>query len=226
MKPDPSWTPADFEDLPDASPSGVQWAVFLVHLFIGIGISAYVYVSDIGSWFTGIGVVTPILLCALGIIFYLMPNENWYRTEMIPYLSGKLKPREEEMERFLQYHRRLRAMVLPLGWLAIVLCQIIWTSTTMVMIPLAAVHRIFADALIFVMIGTVILYLALILGILTFSERLLESIHSDIIHILEFENEWRQEIQKREKERMKEEKQRGLDRRWRKRMPLHWEESA
>jgi hypothetical protein len=188
--------------------------------------STYIYVSEIESWFTGIGVVTPILLCTLGIIFYLMPNENWYRTEMIPYLSSKLKPREEEIERFLQYHRRLRAMVLPLGWLAIVLCQFIWTGITIVMIPLAAVHRIFADALIFVMIGTVILYLALILGILTLSERLLESIHPDIIHILEFENEWRQEIQKREKERMKEEKERGRDRRWRKRMPLHWGESA
>lgn len=200
--------------------------MFLVHLLGGIGISAYTYIYDIGSWFTGIGVVTPILLCALGIFFFLLPNETWYRTEMIPYLSSKLKPREEEMDRFLQYHRRLRTMVLSLGWLAIILCQFIWTFITMLMIPLAAVHRIFADALIFVMIGTVMLYLALILGILTVSERLLESIHSDIIDILDFENEWRRETQKREKERMKEERERGRDRRWRKRMPLHWGESA
>jgi len=226
LKPDHSWTPADFDDLSDPSASGVQWAVFLVHLFCGIGVSAYIYISDIGSWFTGIGVVTPILLCALGIIFYLMPNETWYRSEMIPYLSSKLKPQEEEMERLLQYHRRLRTIILPLGWLAIVLCQSVWTYATMLMLPIAAVHRIFADALIFVMIGTVMLFLAMILGILTVSERLLESIHSDIIHILEFEAAWRKEIQKREKERIQEEKQRERDKRWRKRMPLHWGESA
>ena len=92
----------------------------------------------------------------------------------------------------------------------------------MLMIPLAAVHRIFADSLIFVMIGIVMLFLVMILGILTVSERLLGSIHSDIIHLLDFENAWREETQRSEKDRIKEEKQRGRDKRWRKRMPLHW----
>ena len=222
MKPDHSWTPAEFEDLPASSPSTLQWVVLLVHFLGAFGISAYAYMSDFGTWFTGFGVVTPTLLGTLGIIFLLMPNENWYRNEMLPYISHRLKPREEEKERFLQYHRRLRIIVLPLAWLAIVLCQSLWTYTTMLMIPLAAVHRIFADLLIFVMIGTLVLFLAIILGILTVTEHVLESIHSEIAHMLEFENAWREETQRRKKDRIKEEKQRGRDKRWRKRMPLHW----
>ncbi|MHA2601452.1 MAG: hypothetical protein AM324_004885 [Candidatus Thorarchaeota archaeon SMTZ1-83] len=221
MNPGHSWIAAEFDDLPATSPSAVQWSVCLVHLFCGIGISAHIYVSDIGFWFTGLGVVTPILLVTLGIIFLVMPNEKWYRNVMVPYLSSRLNPKEEEKELFLQYHRRLRTVALPLGWLAIVVCQFLWTYTTMLMIPLAAVHRIFADSLIFVMIGIVMLFLVMILGILTISERLLGSIYSDIIHLLEFENAWREEKQRREKDRMKEEKQRGRDKRWRKRMPLH-----
>ncbi len=222
MKTEHGWTPADLDDLPDPSPSGTQRGVLLAHLLGGIGISVYVYMTDIGSWFIGVGVVAPILLCTLGFIFYLMPSDNWYRCEMIPYVRVKLKPEEEEMQRFLQYHRRLKALIFPLGLLAIILCQSVWTCTTMLMVSLATVDRIFADALIFVMIGTVVLYLALILGILTLSERLLDSIYSDITHILDFETVWRKEMQKRDKERIQEEKQRGRDRRWRKRMPLDW----
>jgi hypothetical protein len=222
LEPEHSWTAAEFEELGDQSPSPVQWAVLLVHLISGIGISAYTYIFDIGFWFVGLGLVAPILLASLGIIFWLMPNENWYRSEMVPYLTRKLMPREGQLERFLQYHRRLRILLYILGWVAVLVCQSLWTCAAMLMIPLVAVQRLFGDLLILVMIGAVLLFLAMIVGILTLSERLLESTTSDIKHIIEFENEWRAEIQRREKERTEEEKQRGRDRRWRKRMPLHW----
>jgi hypothetical protein len=195
----------DYRELEPVSKSLGQYLVAGIHFAAALLISVIQLNDGLSAWFVGYGVVTPILLIIHGCIFFIIPNDSWYRERMVPFILSIFMTTEIETDRYLQYQRRSTMLVLILGWLAILLCQMVWTFGITSILPAFATDDIlilFAGELVgwTVILGPLFLYFLLLILIALILDRLLTPRYADIKHLFDIEKKWNMERDRRAKD--------------------------
>jgi hypothetical protein len=192
----------EYEELGPCPPSIRQYLVVIIHFILAIGISLVQFQAGLDAWFQGFGIVTPILLSANGLIYTMTGNQQWYREQMVPFLSGIVTVTEIEGERYMTYHRRIGWYTLVLGWFAILTCQMAWTLGLTVVMPAFSggdfITRLIGELVAYAVIfGPFILYGVLIIVIFRVFDQILPSRNQHIRHLLEIERKWSKERRRR-----------------------------
>ena len=195
----------DYKELEPVRRSLGQYLIIVIHLAAALLISVIQLNDGLNAWFVGYGVVTPILLIIHGCIFFIIPNDLWYRERMVPFILSIFMTTEIETDRYLQYQRRSTMLVLILGWLAILLCQMVWTFGITSILPAFATDDIlilFAGELVgwTVILGPLFLYFLLLILIALILDRLLTPRYTDIKHLFDIEKKWNMERDRRAKD--------------------------
>ena len=178
--------------------------VLFLHLLAAIVLSVTQFASGLDVWFYGLGVATPILLIINGFAYSFFENDSWYKEEMVPYLSRIVSTTEIETDKYRQFHRRTARLMLIFGWVDIILCQLIWTwGLTVFLRSLLGedlltmiIRELFAYIVLF---GPFFLYFIILLAFGSLIDKLFLSGYDDIKHLLELENKWNRENQRRAK---------------------------
>ena len=151
---------------------------------------------------SGIGIATPLLLILHGVAYSFVQNSSWYREQMIPFMLRIITTTEIETDRYLQYHRRTARYLLVLGWIAILLCQFVWTFGLTHIIPFF-VGDDFILRFVGVLVGYVVffgpflLYFLILLLIAWILEEFFLPRYNDIEHLFDIENRWAKENKRR-----------------------------
>ena len=195
----------DYKELESSSRSMGQYFVIAIHLTAALLISIIQFNAGLSEWFLGFGILVPILLIIHGFLYSSIPNDSWYRNQMVPFILSIDMTTEIETDRYLQYQRRLTMISLILGWLVILMCQIAWTFGLTAIVPAFTGDDIltrFAGELIawVVIFGPFVLYFLLLFLVHGVLEKLLKSRYKDITHLFEIEIKWNAEKQRRTKE--------------------------
>jgi hypothetical protein len=196
-----------FEEYKELGPkitSKDQYIVALIHIIAAISISIMQFSDGLSAWFLGFGVLTPILLIVQGLLYAYMKNHQWYRDQMIPFISRIVMVTEIEADQYVRHHRRLGWYTLAIGWLAIIGCQIIWTWGFTVVLPLffgedfisRFVGEIVGYAILF---GPFFLYLFLLYVTYDLVEFSMQSRNEEIRHIFDIAGKWTEENARRAK---------------------------
>jgi hypothetical protein len=195
----------EYKDLEPIGKSLEQHLILFFHLTAAVLISMIQFSQGLTAWFSGFGVLTPILLIIHGYFLSALPNDSWYREQMVPFILSIVTPTEIETDRYLQYHHRLNRFVLILGWPAILLCQITWTFGGTVILPAFVGNDLFirflGELLAYaVLFGPFLLYFLILLLLATILDRLMQSRYKDIMYLLDIENKWNKEKSRRAKD--------------------------
>lgn len=194
----------DYKQLEPKSKSFEHYFVIVIHVAAALVISMLQFNGGISAWMLGFGIVTPTLLVFNGFAYSYFENDSWYREQMVPFMSRLITTTEIETDRYCQYHRRLARLVLIFGWLAILLTQLIWTfglsqiitpflyDVSLILISLELVTTV----LIFALVLQYFLFIMLFGVIL---EKILQSRYADIAHLIDIENKWTKENNRRAK---------------------------
>ena len=126
----------EYRPLGSKRKSAKHYLVFFVHLVVAVLFFVTQLMNGFGTWFYGTGIVTPILLIINGYSYYYLENGLWYREEMIPFISRIVTTTEIETDRYCQFHTRIASIFLVLGWISIILCNILCTIGLVVFVPL------------------------------------------------------------------------------------------
>ena len=183
-----------------------HYIIIVLHIFAAAVISLVQLSMGLDMWFYGFGIITPILLVMNGFLFSHLENDSWYREEMVPLISGIATTTESETDRLRQYHRSVAWTMLVLGWFDILLCQFIWTYGLLTIVPNFSVDslimRIPGELIAWVVIfGPFFLYFVFLIPVALILERVFLSRYSDIAHLLEIENKWTRENNRRAEEK-------------------------
>jgi hypothetical protein len=183
-----------------------HYLVLVGHIVAAFTISLIQLSIGLSVWFLGFGILTPILLILQGLFYSFLENDTWYREEMVPFISRLITTTESETDRLRQYHLRLARSVIVLGCFDIILCQLVWTYGLTVILPSFLgddlLIRFIGELLaIVVVFGPFFLYLIVMLPIASTVERIYKSRYSDIAHLLDIENKWSREDNRRAKEK-------------------------
>jgi len=168
-------------------------------------ISAFQFSYGFNAWLLGFGIVTPILLIIHGFAYSHIENSSWYREQMVPFISRVIATTEIETDRYVQYNRRCTRYILILGWLAILLCQWVWTFGLTVVMPffvgdnliLRFIGELVGYAVIF---GPFLLYFLILIAIAASVEKILRPRYKDIEPLFEIADKWVKETNRRAKE--------------------------
>lgn len=194
----------EYKELGPKITSKEQYLVALIHFIAAIGISVVQFSEGLSAWFTGFGILTPILLIAQGLFHAYLKNPEWYRDQMVPYISRIIMVTEIEADQFVRHHRRFGWYALILGLGAIFICQLIWTWGFTVVMPLFFgddfIARLVGELIGYaVLFGPFFLYIILIFVIYGLTEYFMQSRNDEIQHIFEIVNKWVQEDERRKK---------------------------
>lgn len=194
----------EYQELGPKTISKEQCVIALIHIIAAIGISVMQFSEGLSAWFLGFGIFTPILLILQGLFYAYIKNHQWYRDQMVPFISRVIMVTEIEADQFVRHHRKLGWYTLVLGSIAIIACQMIWTWGFTVVMPL-----FFGDDLIIrfvgelvgyaVLFGPFFLYLFLIFLIYGGVEMISQSRNEEIRHIFEIAGKWTEENERRSK---------------------------
>ncbi|MHA1926937.1 MAG: hypothetical protein ACW974_13555 [Candidatus Thorarchaeota archaeon] len=194
----------EYKELAPKTTSKEQYTIALIHIIAAISISIMQFSEGLSAWFVGFGIITPILLIVQGFFYVYIKNHQWYRDQMVPFISKIVMVTEIEADQFVRHHRRLGWYSLVIGWIAIITCQMIWTWGFSVVMPL-----FFGDDLITRFVGELIgyavlfgpffLYLVLLYFIYGLIEQKLQSRNEEIRHIFDIASKWAEENQRRSK---------------------------
>lgn len=181
-----------------------QKIVAIIHLIVAVLISVILFNEGLDTWFLGAGIVTPILLIIQGFAYTRVESSSWYREQMVPFISELITTTEIETDRYLQYHRRSTRFVLVLGWLAILICQWVWTFGLTVVMPFFAgddfILRLIGELVGYAVIfSPFLLYPVLLILFILILEKLLLSKYEDIRHLIDIEKSWTKENIRRTK---------------------------
>lgn len=179
-----------------------QVFVLLIHVIAAVIISVLNFSNGLLSWFVGTGVVTPVLLCATGLLYRILTGINWYRDEMVPYMSRTFTVQEFETDRFLKFIQTRRFMVLIASYISTILTQIAWFNIATFTIPFLESAGAFGELFIYLFIGMFFLYGLFLVFWLTVFERILKSKFSDANQLIKFDENW-QAATKEAKEKSK-----------------------
>jgi hypothetical protein len=194
----------EYQELGPKKTSKEQYLVALVHLIAAIGISIIQFNEGLSAWFVGFGIFTPILLIVQGLFYVYIKNHQWYRDQMVPFISRIIMVTEIEADQFVRHHRRIGWYTLILGWIAIVACQMIWTWGFSVVMPnfladdfiTRFVGELVAYAVLF---GPFFLYLFLLFVFYSLVEMMSQSRNEEIQHIFDIASRWTEENERRSK---------------------------
>ncbi|MGY5859834.1 MAG: hypothetical protein RTU63_10730 [Candidatus Thorarchaeota archaeon] len=177
-------------DLPPVRPDGFQSYVFLVHLALAVAISIYSFADGFVNWFIGTGILAPLLLFVIGLLYAVMGGINWEREEMVLLMSRTFMVQEFELDRYVKYTRMNRAGILGVSYLATIITQWIWIQVgsllTSVMGDAAAILGAIANVFIILLIG----FMFILLVFLILMQRILKSMFSDVSQLIEFKEKW------------------------------------
>ncbi len=195
----------DFKELESSSRSMGQYFVIVIHLTAALLISIIQFNAGISAWFLGFGIVVPILLIVHGFLYSSIPNDSWYRDQMVPFMLSIVMTTEIETDRYLQYQRRLTRISLTLGWFVILMCQIVWYFGLTAIVPAFTgadiLTRLVGELIAYVVIfGPFALYALLLIHVHGAIEKLLKSRYKDITHLFDIEIKWDMEKQRRAKD--------------------------
>jgi len=192
---------------PQKSDSYQNYVLF-AHIVIGIIISFLSFTGDFREWFAGTGLVTPILLIVSSSFYSIMTGINWYQDELLPYMRRTIMVHEFEIERFLRYKRIHRFSVLMAGYLATIICQIVWFLGAGFVIQMMESLSGPNDLLYIVTFAMALLYLfVLAFFFIVFSESL-KFIFSDIERLIDVDDQIQESVKtKRKESKEKEEKE-------------------
>ncbi|MHA1971084.1 MAG: hypothetical protein ACTSXE_04480 [Candidatus Thorarchaeota archaeon] len=195
----------DYKELEPSSRSMGQYFVIAIHLTAALLISIIQFNAGLSAWFLGFGIVVPILLIVHGFLYSSIPNDSWYRDQMVPFILSIVMTTEIETDRYLQYQRRLTMISLILGWFVILMCQIAWTFSLTAIVPAFTgadiLTRLVGELIAYgVIIGPFVLYFLLLFLVHGVLEKLLKSRYNDITHLFEIEMKWSAEKHRRTKE--------------------------
>ena len=183
-----------------------HYIIIILHIFAAAIISLAQFSMGLDKWFYGFGIITPTLLVMNGFLFSHLENDSWYREEMIPFISEIVTTTESETDRLRQYHRSVAWTMLVLGWFDILLCQFFWTYGLLTIAPNLSVDnlimRIPGELIAWVVIfGPFFLFFVFLIPIALIIERIFLSRYSDIADLLELENKWIRESNRRAEEK-------------------------
>lgn len=195
----------DYRELEPVSRSLGQYLVAVIHLAAALLISVIQLNDGISAWFLGFGIVVPILLIIHGCIFLFIPNESWYREQMVQFMLSVVMTTEIETDRYLEFNRRATRFILTLGWPVILMCQMAWTFGLTEIMPAFAAGdfwtRLLGELVAYVVIfGPFLLYGLVLILIVAILERLLKPRYADIKHLFDIENKWNKEHDRRAKD--------------------------
>ncbi|MHA1614145.1 MAG: hypothetical protein ACTSYJ_04825 [Candidatus Thorarchaeota archaeon] len=194
----------DYEsmELKEARSDRYQVVVFLIHVVTAVIISVLSFSDGWLSWFVGTGVVTPVLLCTTGLFYGVLPGKNWYRDEMVPYMSRTFMVQEFETDRFLKFIQTRLYTALITSYFSTILTQIAWFHIATFTIPFLEYAGIFGEFFVYLFFGMFILYCLFLIFWLIVLEPILKSKFSDVSQLIEFSENW-QKATKDAKEKSK-----------------------
>ena len=170
----------DYRELEPVSRSLGQYLVAVIHLTAALLISVIQLNDGISAWFLGFGIVVPILLITHGCMFLFVPNESWYREQMVQFMLSIVMATEIETDRYLEFNRRATRFILILGWPVILMCQMAWTFGLTEIMPAFAAGdfwmRFLGELVAYVVVfGPFLLYFLVLMLVVVILERLLNS---------------------------------------------------
>jgi len=183
---------SDYEwmELKEARSERRQVLFFLIHIIAAFIISVLSLSDGWLSWFVGTGIVTPVLLCVSGLFYGVLTGPNWYRDEMVPYMSRTFMVQEFETDRFLKFVQTRRSMVLIISYISTILTQIAWLHIATFTIPFLEYAGLFGELFVYIFFGMFILYCLFLIFWLSILERILKSKFSDVSQLIEFDANW------------------------------------
>ncbi|MHA2118583.1 MAG: hypothetical protein ACW98J_06660 [Candidatus Thorarchaeota archaeon] len=192
----------EYKELGPKTTSKEQYIVALIHIIAAISISIIQFSDGLSAWFLGFGILTPILLIVQGLFYAYIKNYQWYRDQIIPFISRIIMVTEIEADLYVRHHRRLGWYTLVIGWLAIIGCQMIWTWGFTVVMPLFFgedfISRLVGELVGYaVLFGPFLLYLFLLFVTYGPVESSLQSRNEEIRHIFDIEGKWTEENERR-----------------------------
>ncbi|MHA2118584.1 MAG: hypothetical protein ACW98J_06665 [Candidatus Thorarchaeota archaeon] len=193
----------EYKELGPQKTSHEQYAIAFLHVIAGFTLFAVQIPEGLAVWFAEFGILTPILLIVQGFVYALLKNPQWLREQMIPYFLELFMVTEIEADQFVGYHRWLNRYLLLLGFVAIAICQFVWTYGLTVIVPLFPRANFFSmvasDIITYAVIfGPFLLYVGLMFAFYGVLESLLQSINEDILHLFDIERRWSKEHSRRE----------------------------
>ncbi|MHA1638407.1 MAG: hypothetical protein ACTSUB_10380 [Candidatus Thorarchaeota archaeon] len=192
----------EYRELGSESRSLEQYFVAVTHLTAAVLISLIQFNYGLSAWLLGFGIVVPILLIIHGFVYLFFRSESWFREQMLPFILSIIMATEIETDRYLQYHRRFRRLMLILGWPGILICQAFWTFGLTGIMPIFSgddfVTRLVGELVAYcIFLGPFFLYGLVLLFLLSNLERLLKPGYQDIVHLFDVENKWNKEHHRR-----------------------------
>jgi hypothetical protein len=194
----------EYRELGSKTTSTEQYIVAFLHIVAAILISAMQFTAGLTEWFTGFGILTPILLVVLGAFYANIRSPEWHRDQMVPFILEFVTATEIEVEQYVRLHRRQIRYTLILGWAALLLCQWLWTIGFTVVMPFFIMDnlivRIIGEFVGYAIIfGPFFLYVVLLFVMSGMVEHFLRGRNEEIGRMIEIERKWYEELARREK---------------------------
>lgn len=196
----------EYRELEPVRRSLGQYLLVIIHLAAALLISVIQFNDGFVAWFLGFGIVVPILLIIHGCLFFVVPNESWYRERMVPFMLSIVMTTEIETDRYLEYNRRMTRFALILGWPAILMCQMAWTFGLTEIMPAFAAGdfwmRLLGELVAYVVVifGPFVLYFLILMLIMVILDWLIKPGYADIKHLFDIEIKWNNERDRRAKD--------------------------
>lgn len=180
----------NFQKLAPNRPDRIQGIVFALHIIIAVIFSYYQYIVSPETWFSNFGLITPIFFGATGLIYAFLGGMNWYREEMLPYISRKFNIVEFQTDELIRFKRFQRLSVLIAGYLSTFVCQAVWTPLVHVLTSLYLTGNPLFDAIIYIPTLILIIYMAAWCSLFLLSEKILILRYRDIRDLIKFDIDW------------------------------------
>lgn len=180
----------EWEELNPAQPDRHQtWAAVLGFLLLFL---SFPFVSLVGTFS-----IIPPLFGTVCMAYGRLVGTTWYKDQLLPYMARMIGVSDFEQRRFLEQRRYTRVSLLIAGFLSAIPSDIIFRYYFDILLPLALIDPIFglfAIALVLAIFGFYLLQV--FLWMFTFN-RILESVFSDVSHLVSFEQNWRKHRKKK-----------------------------
>jgi uncharacterized membrane protein len=201
----------DWSEIEKPVADGFQKYVLVAHGILGIIISVLSFSGNWISWTVGLGAMTPVLLAVTGLFYTIATGMNWYRDELIPYLTRVQTIPEFETDRFLNYNRIKRIFMLLSGYVALVITQYVWTQILNFVLSFSGDFDNLLELLGMIFSGMLFLHVILTIIIIAIFDVVLRSVFSDIRYIIDIEDKMtayfneKKKLEKEEKSKLKNE---------------------
>lgn len=180
-----------------------QLFIFLAHQIFAVIISIYSYSGSVENWFIGTGLCTPLLLSVIGFMYLVLGGIKWEKEEMVPLLIRTFTVQEFELDKYLEYKRVNRFVVLIAGYLSIIFSQWVWSQFMLFFSEyfdlLLAIEFLFSVGFFCI----AIIFLSVLIFWVTMFQHFLKKSYAAITHIIEFSEKYQESIRRKKEEEKK-----------------------